>query len=150
MQKRRIVKESIEKQTISRLPVIKFKILNSDFFHNSNGLASNQNFILTFDFPFAFVPPWIREKNPQTELKTIFKVDTYLMNLNAPLKTKCKPNISVNIIPATEPYWSDNTYRIRWMNIHKPRVYHLSISWTKHIVDKIRKSSRQTSKAATI
>ena len=51
------------------------------------------------------------------------------MNLNAPLKTKCKPNISVNIIQATEPYCSDNTYRIRSMNIHIPNVYHLSSAY---------------------
>ena len=46
-----------EKDYIKVILVMKFKILNSDFSPNSNGLASNQNFILTFEFPFAFDPP---------------------------------------------------------------------------------------------
>ena len=48
---------NLEKDYIKIILVLKFKILNSDFFPNSNGLDSNQNFILTFEFPFAFGPP---------------------------------------------------------------------------------------------
>ena len=48
---------NLEKDYIKIILVMKFKILNSDFFPNSNGLDSNQNFILTFEFPFAFGPP---------------------------------------------------------------------------------------------
>lgn len=48
---------NLEKDYIKIILVMKFKILNSDFFPNSNGLDSNQNFILTFEFPFAFDSP---------------------------------------------------------------------------------------------
>lgn len=48
---------NLEKDYIKIILVMKFKILHSDFFPNSNGLDSNQNFILTFEFPFAFDPP---------------------------------------------------------------------------------------------
>ena len=51
-------KESIEKKDYFKIIlVMKFRILNSDFYPNSNGLASNQNSILTFEFPFALVSP---------------------------------------------------------------------------------------------